>query len=219
MRIKIIFFLLVGTYWLFGCGKVYNLSSEDRKWQIYKGGDLLIFESNQNLPIIVNVTSVELKLMSSPEDWSLFPAKTETLYVNGNYSHETKKSMNGQLYNTSFTEIISIGKGENNKAYLYFKLDKISPNVLKTSTISLTIGEIESLPKKTYKQNEEFTVYKIPVEEQGKNLNEFKNNLEYFYYSKEYGYLKFVYNDGTNYQLKKFIRNGNNIVNVPEINW
>lgn len=102
---------MIGAFCLFSCGKVYNLSSEDRKWQPYKDGDLLIFESNQSLPIKVNILSIEMKLMSSPEDWSFFPTKTETLYVNGNYTHKTKKSINGQLYDSSYTEIITIGKG------------------------------------------------------------------------------------------------------------
>lgn len=62
-------------------------------------------------------------------------------------------------------------------------------------------------------------MYKILGQEQADNLKEFESNLEYFYYSKEYGYLKFVYNDGNSYQLKKFIRNGNNIINVPELDW
>lgn len=211
---------MIGAFCLFSCGKVYNLSSEDRKWQPYKDGDLLIFESNQSLPIKVNILSIEMKLMSSPEDWSFFPTKTETLYVNGNYTHKTKKSINGQLYDSSYTEIITIGKGGgDNKAYLYFKLDKISPNVLRTPSISLSTEKIQSLPKKIYKNNESFTVYKILGQEQADNLKEFESNLEYFYYSKEYGYLKFVYNDGNSYQLKKFIRNGNNIINVPELDW
>ena len=53
---------------------------------------------------------------------------------------------------------------------------------------------------------------KIEAKEYYDNMKEFSFDLRYIYWSKELGYLKLEFKDNYVWELKGFLRNGNNIL-------
>lgn len=189
MKIIYIILCIILVVSFFTSCRTDRLSKEDLKWQPYKEGDSLIFESNKNELKTIVVESIESHI--NPTDpLDVFPEKYETLFVTG------KDVPVG---------IIKINAGKEEGGRIYFELDNLSENTLWHPNTIYSIGEIKKM-KTEYLSNKE--VYKIEAIQSSDNLKDIPFDLRYIYWSKEYGYVKFEYENDYEWELKSLIRDG-----------
>lgn len=188
MRIIIVIAVITITIFIIFSCKTYKLSKNDLEWQPYKIGDTLIFESNQFETDTIVIKTIEIHSAAvGPLD--IFPNIIQTLYVSG-------------CEGGSILEMEASNKG----VLITFSLNELGNDFTKYPT---TVFEIKKLIKM---QAEENTNYKIKAEEYYDNMKKYQYDLQYFYWSKNYGYLSFEFKNNYLWRLKSFIRNGKNII-------
>ena len=183
MKIKSIIIILFLPMLILSCKK-YKLSDDDLKWQPYKKGDLLIFQSNKGEIDTIQVTEIEI--YNNPDDpLAIFPNIIQSLFVNG------KKN------------ILELQAGKNG-SFIQFTL-KLGDNNLKYPGVVKNIKEV--FPK-TSSENE----FIIEAKEYYDNMKDVSFDLRYIYWSKDYGYLGLEFKDNYIWKLKSFIRNNKYLI-------
>ena len=188
MKIRIIVLsILIMT--LFSCRK-FRLGSDDLEWQPYTVGDLLIFESSSGEHDTISIKTIESH--NNPDDpLAVFPNSVETLFV------------------VARTEILKL-HADKDGSYIQFKLrlgndNLVSPWVL----LDLNKNEIDKLDVTKFIDK---PAYKIVARESIASLKDRPFDLQYIYWSKQYGYLGLEFKDGYIWTLKSFVRDNKNIL-------
>lgn len=172
--------LFLALFMLFSC-KTYKMSENDLKWQPYKKGDVLIFESNKGEIDTVVIKSIETYI--NPDDpLAVFPNKLQSLFV------------------ISERSILEMSAGEKG-TYINFTMH-LGNNKLKYPNTLRSITEMDEAKKD--KNNR----YVIEANEYYDNMKDRPFDLRYIYWSKEYGYLGLEFKDNYVWTLMSFIRDG-----------
>ncbi|MBA3985244.1 MAG: hypothetical protein H0X63_01380 [Flavobacteriales bacterium] len=170
---------------LFTSCRTDRLSKEDLEWQPYKVGDSLVFGSNKGESKTIVVKSVE-RHINPTDPLDIFPDRVETLFVIGK--------------SNSHIDLLKISKGR-----IWFSIKRLNKNTLLHPNTIYNIDEIQKMDRELVSNKK---VYKIEAIQYSDNLKEFPFDLSYIYWSKEYGYAKFEYEDGYEWTLKSLIRDG-----------
>lgn len=167
-------------FMLFSC-RTYKISQNDLKWQPYKDGDVLVFESNKGELDTITIRSIE-KYTNPDDPLAVFPNKLQSLFVIGEKN------------------ILKISAGKKG-TYVNFEICLGKNNLVYPCTIR-SINELQNL-----KINEKDYIV-IEAKEDCENLKNRSFDLRYIYWSKEYGYLGLEFKDNYIWSLKSFIREG-----------
>ena len=201
MKFKYINFFLVILI-LTGCKK-YTFSSKELQWQPYKAGDILIIESNEKT--IDTIWIKEIEVYSNPNDnLALLPDYVETMFVSGEYKPQyvNQKINNDKKY---FVELLKLNSQE--KSYINFSLSQPKSNISYPSVLCY-ISDL----KNKFEQKK-----KNIIEIKANDINDIQTDGKSFLWSKNYGYLKYNFNDGSFWELKEFIRDGKNILSQSKL--
>lgn len=192
---KIIYLIFcVLTLGLFASCRTDRISKADLDWQPYKEGDSLVFKSNKGESKTIVVESIESHI--NPTDpLDIFPNRQETLFV----TSEDRDN----------TTLVNLGAREKG-CRIYFKLSRLSESTLWHPNTVYYISEIKKMETELISNKE---VYKIPAIQSADNLKDIPFDLQHIYWSKEYGYVKFEYENGYEWTLKFLIRDGVDIWN------
>jgi hypothetical protein len=166
------------------------LSDSDLRWQPYIEGDILIFESNKREQDTIVIKSIEIH--NNPDDpLAVFPNCVQSLFVVGKI------------------ELLKLHAGKNGSK-VEFKM-RIGNNKLRYPGVILYLNQdkIDKLIKTKFINKE---VYKIEAEESRNNMKGRPFDLQFLYWSKEYGYLGLEFKEEYIWELKSFIRDGQNIL-------
>jgi hypothetical protein len=191
---------------LFGC-KTQKLATEDKSWQPYKKGDILIFKSNKNKKDSIFVNKIESHF--NPKDpLSSTNEKFETLFVSGDITlQKPKKTKLGRIFNKEKIGILEMTLDESNK-YLKFVFKKKS-DTLKYPTTVLTLNELKN---KVNRKKDIKAFNSIEIEAKEYYDLPFKFDLKNFWWSKNFGYVRYEFKNGEYWELKEFVRDGINIL-------
>ncbi len=186
---------------LVGC-KEFKLSTDDLKWQPYEVDDILVFESNTGEVDSIKIKSIDSYL--NPKDpLAVFPNEHEVLFVNGKLLN-----LNKDYKNWNHVNLLNLTSSK--ETWMTFNLNKMSD--------SLQYAEA----KYSVDQLNEFYGNKKLINDCIKDIIELKPNytggldyeydLKTYWWSKKYGYIRYSFKNGYYRELKKFIRNGKNIL-------
>ena len=164
---------------LFSC-RTYKISQNDLKWQPYKDGDVLVFESNKGELDTITIRSIE-KYTNPDDPLAVFPNKLQSLFV------IAQKSVIEMRANKGGTSI-------------HFTI-RLGINHLKYPSTVVDVKELENVKMKEGR-------YIIEAKEYYDNMKDVPFDLRYIYWSKEYGYLGLEFKDNYIWSLKSFIRDG-----------
>lgn len=185
---------------LIGCSKKYKLTESDLKLQPYQVGDVLIFETNNKTIDTISIT--ELDYHSNPNDQlSLTSDLNETLFVNGYMSIPNEKSKRNIL---TLLEITS-----SKRSYIRFKLDK-KYDKLYYPDVLLYLNDFSE--KFNNESENVFSGIDDIIEIEGSDMSGLHSDVKSILWSKKFGYIKYNYKDQTYWELKKFIRDGKNLL-------
>lgn len=197
---KYIIILFLSSFLIQAC-KTQKLSKEDKEWQPYSKGDVLVFKSNDNKRDSIFIDKIESH--SNPNDpLSTGKKKYESLFVSGEISLQNPiKTKIGHIFNRERIDVLQMTLDEN-QTYIKFVLSKKSDS-LKYPTTVLTLNELKKkIGSNSSVEIEAKEYYDLP----------FDYDLKSFMWSKKYGYTRYEFKDGTYWELEKFIRKGNNIL-------
>lgn len=184
-----------------GCNE-FKLSKEELKWQPYMVGDVLIFESNMGEIDSIRITSISSYL--NPKDpLAIFPDQYETLFVNGELLNPNKDHEHWEHVN--FLNLTS-----SDETWVVFNLSKISDS-LQYAEAKYSVDQL-----KRFYNNEKVTNNCInDVIELKPNYTgglDYEFDLKSYRWSLKYGYVRYSFKNSYYRELKKFIRNGKNIL-------
>lgn len=180
---KRLIFLFSVLLMLFSC-RTYKISQSDLRWQPYRKGDVLIFESNKGEIDTIDVENVEV--YTNPDDpLAVFPNKLQSLFV---LSQKSILEMSANKGGTSIHFTIRLGN-----------------NHLKYPSTVVGVKELESIKMEKGR-------YVIEAKEYYDNMKDVPFDLRYIYWSKEYGYLELEFKENYIWTLKSFIRDGKEIL-------
>lgn len=192
--------LLLSSFLIQAC-KTQKLSKEDKEWQPYSKGDILVFKSSDNKRDSIFIDKIESH--SNPNDpLSTGKKKYEFLFVSGEITlQEPIKTKLGHTFDRERIDILQMTLDDSN-SYIKFVFSKKSDS-LKYPTTVLSINELEG---KVDENN--------PVKIKAKEYYDlpFDYDLESFWWSKKYGYTRYEFKNGSYWELEKFIRKGRNIL-------
>ena len=199
-HIKYIVIILFLSSFIQAC-KTQRISEEGKKWQPYLKGDILIFKSNENKRDSIFIDKI--KSHSNPNDpLSTGKKKYESLFISGEISLRNPiKTKLGHIFNRERIDILQMTL-DDNQTYIKFVLSKKSDS-LKYPTTVLTLNELKKkINNNSSAEIEAKEYYDLP----------FDYDLKSFRWSKKYGYTRYEFKNGTYWELEKFIRKGDNIL-------
>lgn len=166
----------------------YTLSEKDLEWQPYEVGDRLIFMSDKGEIDTVTIGLIEVR--SNPDDpLSINPDMNQRIFVEvENRRPSTIIELHASKYGKSID--FNLHLGENDFKYPCFHLE--------IERILLTQRPFNGYPN----------VYQILVEQSCSNLKEQAFDLQYIYWSMEYGYVGMEFKNGYTWTLQSFYRGG-----------
>ena len=188
------------------CSQTFNLSEEAIKWNPYKKGDKLIFESNNFEKDTIFVQNVE-STQGGSDHLSFFPNTNETFSVYGKKSlvKPYKSSIGDMVYNEHCNLIRLHASEYGNFIYLDFS----KKEAMYYGETILDIDSLMSITPIKYNKYKDILLFEN-VEE---NYAHRDNNILTLYWRKQFGYIRYDLKDGYYWELKQFIRNGKNILN------
>ena len=185
----IIGFLFLCSIVLFSCN-TFKLSQSDLEWQPYKVGDILIFASNKNEFDTVTIENIE-KYNNPIDPLAIFPSIIQSVFVCGD--NNILKLQADEIGNSVEFELC-LGRKE-------FRCPG--------TVLFLNQKEIGKLEKVRLGNKD---VYKIMAIEFYDNMKDAPFDLEYIYWSMQYGYLGLQFKDQNLWELKSFVREGKEIL-------
>ncbi|WP_281989952.1 hypothetical protein [Aquimarina aggregata] len=181
------------------------MKEKELEWQPYKIGDVLVFQSD--LDVLDTIWIKEISLYSNPKD-NLSPLSdyNEILFVNG----ETSSSLKNSGANYKYEKFITLLKvTASDKSNIRLMLSKKN-STINYPEISLTIDNLieifENEPKINF-----FNISDV-IEINGKDASGFVSDVKTIWWSKKLGYVKYNFKDNSYWEIKKFIRNGENLL-------
>ncbi|WP_430410681.1 hypothetical protein [Kordia sp.] len=195
--------LLMILLLIFTSCKVYKLDHSDYDWQPYKKGDILIFENSNGKIDTINVRESNTRNAKEITPYKFFSEKHQINSSRGELNNDAPTIVQSKpiLFKRNIS-LVYIGR-ENDSAYIGFSEYKPPANY----NIFVPIKKMEDF---IYEDNLLGKCYK--VNNIDNYYNGFNNPLNSLFFSKKYGYLRFNFKDGNFVQLRKFIRNGVNIL-------
>lgn len=171
--------------------RTYKLSKSDLEWQPYQKGDRLIFESSKGELDTIQIRSIE-KYNNADDHLAVFPNSVQSLFVVGN------------------KELLKLHAGKNGSK-VEFKLRLGSNSDLKYpgTILYLEKGNLDALEKVEFSAKNSF---KIKAEESRGNMESLPFDLQYIYWSKDFGYLGLEFKDNYIWTLISFVRDGKEIL-------
>ncbi|QHI38862.1 hypothetical protein IMCC3317_42620 [Kordia antarctica] len=199
-------FILIISFLLVGCTK-YKLSITDLEWQPYLKGDILVFQSNMSEIDTVYIT--EINTYSNAEDHlAISSDHHETLFVSGLVTlARPKKDHLGNYYYKGGIKLLSMYADDD--SHIEFELNKIGDS-LRYASAKYTINEITKYYEESSKID--FNNIEDVVSMETSITYKIDYDLKNIWWSKEYGYVRYEYKNNYYWELKKFIRNGEDIL-------
>jgi len=186
---------------LVGC-KEFKLSTDDLKWQPYEVDDILVFESNIGEVDSIKITSIDSYL--NPKDpLAVFPDEYETLFVNGKLLNPNKEDK--QWDHVNFLNLTS-----SEETWITFNIKKISDS-LRYAEAKYSVDQLNRF----YNNKKVINNCINDIIELKPNYTgglDYEFDLKTYLWSKKYGYVRYSFKKGYYRELKKFIRNGRNIL-------
>ena len=188
------------------CGKTYKLSEEALAWQPYKVGDVLIFKSNKGEIDTIYVR--EINSHTNPSDpLDFFPDYHQSLFVTGEIKlREPKVDMMKKKYFTENINLLNLHADEESP-FFYFVFEK-KTDTLDYPTTALTLDSL----KLEFKTKKKLKYGAILIQAKEHYDLPFDYDLANFWWSKEYGYVRYEFKDGYYWELREFIRDNKNIL-------
>lgn len=174
------------------CG-VYRLSKSDLEWQPYKVGDVLVFESTKGEVDTVLIEAIK-SYMNADDPLALFPDYDQSLFIS------LKKNILCLTKNRfgSYMELSFFLKTKDRKSYPITFVTLSDEYISKLDTIVFN----------------GYPVFKIEAKTKAYTLSHIDWDLQYFYWSKQYGYMAFEFKEGYKWYLKSFVRDGVKILEI-----
>jgi hypothetical protein len=170
------------------------------EWQPYKVGDRLEFKSNRNESYTIVIEKIS-RHHSVTDPLDIIPDKTEDLSVFGKYSliNPWVSTIGDSVFHKD-TELLHMSSGIE-RSNLYLKL--IIEDSWFYGDSWLDISELE---KKSCIDSFGFNDLLVFEDKIGEYKHR-DNHIERFYWSKEFGYIRYELKDGYFWELNRFIRN------------
>ncbi|MDJ0644590.1 MAG: hypothetical protein QNJ57_01275 [Flavobacteriaceae bacterium] len=199
-NIKYIIIVLILSSLVLSCKK-YKLSKEDKSWQPYSNGDILVFRSDENKRDSVFIDKIESHY--NPNDpLTIGKEKFEFLFVSGEITlRKPIKTKLGHIFTREKIDVLQMSLDEN-QSYLKFVFNRKSDTLRYPTTVMSTKDLNKKLNGNTRVKIEAKEYYDVP----------FDHDLKYFWWNKKFGYVRFEFKNGTYLELDKFIRKGENIL-------
>lgn len=199
---KVILISIVLFFISFTSCNEFKLSKEELKWQPYKVDDILVFESNIGEVDSIKITSIDSYL--NPEDpLAIFPDQHETLFVNGELLNPNKDHKHWDHVN--FLDLTS-----SKETWITFNLSKMSDS-LQYAEAKYSVDQLN----KFYNNEKVINNCINDIIELKPNYTgglNYEFDLKSYSWSLKYGYVKYSFKNGYYRKLKKFIRNGKDIL-------
>lgn len=190
--------LIAMTMFFFGCGKNYSLSKSDLRWNPYKGGEVLVFKSNQGDTDTIYVRIIE-KAKTDDDPLAASPNKREVLNVVVKHTNPTPTNSKDQMED-SFLELYA---ARDKNTLIDFDL------MAKNSWFygeSFYINDLNRLKESTLDINGNIYKDVVVIEPQEKIRNEYYDEREEFvtkiYWSKSKGYIRYDLKNGVFWELQ-----------------
>ena len=188
---------------LFSSCNKYKFTKSNYEWIPYIKGDILVFESNKNEKDSILIK--EVIIVSNPDDpLAIFPNYHETLFISGEVLSKLGTSSRSQYKPNIRVEILKMFADK--ESVIEFNFSKVG-DTLTYAKATYSINKLEELFIDTPDSS-----IKIKTDE----TYALDYDLLYIYWNKKFGYTKLEFKNGINYELKKFIRKGKNILEEYE---
>ncbi len=186
--------------------KVYKLNQSDYDWQPYKKGDILIFENSNGKIDTINVRESNTRKAKEISPYKFFSEKYQINSSRGELNNDEPTIVQSKpiLFKRDIS-LVCISR-ENDSAYIGFSEYKPPANY----NIFVPIKKMKDFRHENSSLGNCYKVNNID-----NYYNGFNNPLNSLFFSKKYGYLRFNFKDESFIQLKKFMRNGVNILPIP----
>ncbi len=202
--LKNIIFIIFSVILTISCSRTYRLSKSDFEWQPYKKGDILVFKSIDNERDTIFINGIKSYL--NPDDPMMPKEYNETLFISGERSLSKPRKQAGHLFYREYIDILEVFSGEEN-TYLTFVFKKKSD----TLSYPTTVLSIDNLKYK-FKEKSKLSHNSILIEAKDYYDLNFEYDLNFFWWSKQFGYVRYEFKNGIYWELEKFIRKGVNIL-------
>jgi len=190
--------LIAATILFMGCGKNYSLSNSDLRWNPYKGGEVLVFKSNQGDTDTIFVRVIE-KTKTDDDPLAAFPNKREVLSVVVKRTNPTPMNSKNQMED-SFFELYAV---KDKNTLIDFGL--MAKNAWFYGE-SFYINDLNKLDESTLDINGHIYNDVVVIEPQEKIRNEYYDEREEFvtkiYWSKRKGYIRYELKNGVFWELQ-----------------
>lgn len=193
--IKLNSFLFILSLSMFISCKVHKISDESKEWQPYKKKDILIFKSSKGEFDTIWIKKVSFETAVT-DHLSFNPDRYQYLFIEGEIS------LNPPFHNSSGHTIYA-----SDPDYISLDFTKRS-DTLKYSWRRVYINELVEL--KAESPQLKYNSFEIPSENSPRNPNIVY--LTKYWWSKEYGYVRYEFSNGYYWELQQFIRDGKNIL-------
>lgn len=202
MKKSINIIVVILTLFMINACTKYKLTKEDKKWQPYKEGDVLIFKSSKNEVDSIFISKIETSING---DDPLTPKSfNQSLFIDADVSLKKPRIQNKKPYYRESIGTLSM-YAEKSGSYITFSLNKKN-DTLDYPTLELSIDSLANLFKIRSKLK-----YKSIEISLGDN-NDFSHDLKNYWWSKEFGYVRYEFKNGYYWELKKFLRKGKDIL-------
>jgi hypothetical protein len=176
------------------CGKKYNISSNDIKFNPYRGGEKLIFKSKNGNVKTVLIKKV-VKSYGADDPLSVLPNKQQVLNV---YVHFSDSIYNATLENLEgpFFSILAL---KDNRTIYIFSLNLGSANFYGNSYENKYINQMQSQTLRCGSKEYKDILVLRPNETKYKERSDYITTL---YWSKSKGYVRYDLNNGEFWELQ-----------------
>ena len=181
-----------------GCGKSYRFSEDDLRWQPYKGGELLVFQSDSGeLDSIWIGELPEATMVSNDHDWQLFPDKFEVVSVRARFSDPSPPAGTRHRYlKGSILRLSSSLKEE--ELSIDFMLTAKNAKFYGSTRKKSALKQIDLVELRTTYRNYEDIII---IESEDREYREKEHFIERIYWSMSDGYVRYDLKGGAYWQL------------------
>lgn len=194
---------LLTLFTLNACTK-YKLSKEDKKWQPYKKGDVLVFKSSSNEIDTVFIRKIHTH--TNGDDPLTPKSFHQSLFVDAEVSLREPRIQNKKPYYREYIGVLSMYAGKGTSS-ITFDLNKRSDTLSFPSNLLLTFS-LKSLENKV--SNLRYKSFEIIPNLSNDLSNDY--DLKNYWWSKEFGYVRYEFKNGYYWELQEFLRKGKNIL-------
>ncbi|WP_299362486.1 hypothetical protein [Winogradskyella sp.] len=185
----------------FGC-KQYHVTDEVKRWQPYKKGDLIVFQSSKGELDSIFIKGVESSFLAD-DNLSISPDKHENITVTGEIIlDEPIINSLGQIIKGEEISVLNIYADE--RTYFNFEYNKPSDSLNYPST-SLSFEDLKSLFNNKTINND------VVIDAVHQYDSPIIYDLKRIWWNKKFGYTKFEFNNGYSLSLIKFVRDKEDI--------